>query len=440
MIVRPSSESARCRDLFEATVGRRSGIIREVVAVPPVRGDAELHYVGARIANAHPHWGDHSGLWVGGCARTLEGALISAMAEGVERYCASSYPSPARLVARRDLPGPSLGASEIAPFTNEQHAARGFPFPRVDDETPLRWVAGRRLGREQVCYVPAQAVYVLYEPQPGEPSLCPGLSTGLACAPSRDAAIHHAICEIIERDAMALTWLKGVSPPQLSAEQLGDLAGDLVPPLDTVRAFDLTTDLEVPVMMVLARGEWSGGEIVSVGTAAAPDPVAALRKAALEASQTRVYVRRLIEHDPDWRLEPGFAGVSDFSRHARLYSGRPRLARRALRFLDRNERPAPSLGAGASAPSGPAPRDPSTLIRLLERHELDGAWIDLTPEWAEPVGLAVVRVVVPGLLPLHGHDSFACLGHPRLRAWRRAMPHGEVHHRHPRWPFPHPFP
>jgi ribosomal protein S12 methylthiotransferase accessory factor len=435
-----SPETARCRELFEATVGRRSGIIRELVEVPRVQGDAALYYSGARIANPHPHWGDHPGLWVGGCGRSPEAALIAAMAEGVERYCASAYPSLAQLIARRDLPGTSLPPGDIAAFGDEQQAAPGFPFPRVDDDVPLRWVEGRRLADGQRCFVPAQAVYVLYEPQEGEPSLCPGLSTGLACAPNREAAIRGAICEIIERDAMALTWMKGISPPQVSAEQLDQLAGDLVPRSDTVHAFDLTSDLGVPVMMVLTRGHWPGGELIGVGTAAAPDPVAALRKAAREASQTRVYVRRLIEHDPDWRLERGFAGVSDFSRHARLYSNRPRLARKAFRFLPLNRRPSPHFGDGAPESTSAMTDDPSALVETLNDHDLDGTWIDLTPVWAERAGLAVVRVVIPGLMPLHGHDAFACLGHPRLRGWKNALPHGESHHRHARWPFPHPFP
>ncbi len=432
--------SARCHELFEGLVGRRTGIVRDLALLERRGDDAPLHFAAARIANAHPHWGDHPGLWTGGCGRTAHDALLAALGEAAERYAASSYPSPAELVPRERLRAGSIPVGALAPFSERQRASAGFPYQSCDDRAAIRWEAGRRLGDGASCWVPAPAVYMLYEPQPGEPALCPGVSTGLACAPSIEEALVHGLCETIERDATALTWVLGVSPPQVPRERLRELAGDLLPPLDRWRAFDLTTDVGVPVMMVVAEGPVPSGDLVSVGAAAHPDPLAALRKAAIEASQTRHYVRGLLENEPGWRCKRGFSNVTDFSHHARLYCGRPALARKAFAFLEGNPRPSPQPdGAAAAREACPACILP-TLLETLRHHGLDGAWVDLTPPWGAALCLSVVRVLIPGLFPLHGHQALPYLGHPRLREWRAALPHGVRLHRHSRWPYPHPFP
>src|SRR4051812_27853482 len=103
-MTRDAPAAARARELFDALVGRRTGVVRQISLVDTLDGDAKLFHAGAQIANAHPYYGEHMGLGVGGCGLTREDAIIATLCEGLERYAASSYgPARSGLVTRREL-------------------------------------------------------------------------------------------------------------------------------------------------------------------------------------------------------------------------------------------------------------------------------------------------------------------------------------------------
>jgi ribosomal protein S12 methylthiotransferase accessory factor len=306
-------------------------------------------------------------------------------------------------------------------------------------QTPLRWLTGRRLSDDAPCAVPAFAVYLPYQPEPGEPLVAPGISTGLSCAASLEAAVLGGMCEVIERDALALCWLAGLALPRIPQPSILEEAADLLPPSDETVAYDLTSSVGVPVVLIVCRGEGPRGPLLSVGSACHLDARRAVRKAALEASQDRVFVRELVELDPDWQPREDFSNLTDFSLHARLYSVRPDLADEALSFLNGNSEPA-ELPALVACADSDATQERGEIARRLVAAGHDGAWVDLTPEPAANLGLHVVKVVVPSLLPLHGHHLLAYLGHARLADRRAAMPRSSVLHEHATWPYPHPFP
>jgi len=86
--------------------------------------------------------------------------------------------------------------------------------------------------------------------------------------------------------------------------------------------------------------------------------------------------------------------------------------------------------------------DPSlaSLTDTFIRKGLDGACVDLTPMWAAQLGLHVLKVIIPALLPLHGNHHYAYLGHTRLKESGAVMPGATIRHGLPVWPFPHPSP
>jgi ribosomal protein S12 methylthiotransferase accessory factor len=428
--------SRRARELFHGLVGRRTGIVRQIGLVETIDGDAPLFHAGAQIANAHPYHGEHLGLGVGGCGLTADDALVSALCEGVERYVAASYgPSPRPLMSRAALGGSlSIDPASLLRFTEDQRAEPDFPLSPATDDTPLRWVEGRDLETGQPCFVPAFAVYLPYMLERDEPLVAVGLSTGLAAAPTLEEAMAKGLCEAVERDAMALVWVRGIAPPRVAPRLVKALAGHVLPPRDEVTAYDLTTDVGLPVFLVVCRGKGPRGALVAVGAACHPDARAALLKAAMEASQDRAYVRMLLDRDPEWAPAPDFSNVTDFALHARLYSHSEALARRGLAFLEGNVEVDPPALASA------ADQAPLPITAALQTPGLPGAAVDLTPPWAGPLGLRVARVVLPGLMPLHGNHTLRYLGHPRLARWAEGFPRGVLSHGRPIWPYPHPMP
>jgi ribosomal protein S12 methylthiotransferase accessory factor len=261
-----------------------------------------------------------------------------------------------------------------------------------------------------------------------------GLSTGLACGPTLEEAVAKGLCEAVERDAMALTWVRGLTPPRVDAAAVNALVGHVLPPRDEVVAYDLTTDVGLPVFMVICRGMGPRGPLVAVGAACHPDARLALLKAAMESSQDRAYVRMLIDRDPGWMPDADFSNVSDFSLHARLYSASPALAKRGLAFLEGNP-------AGTSLSRfGPGGAESIPITAALKVPGIAGAAVDLTPPWAASLGLQVARVVIPDLMPLHGNHPFRYLAHPRLARATACFPRAVLGHDRPLWPYPHPMP
>jgi ribosomal protein S12 methylthiotransferase accessory factor len=434
-------DSQRCREMFDALVGRRTGIVRDVRFVPTVDGDADLHHAAATVANAHLRTTTDMPAAVGGAGTTREAAVMAALGEALERYLASSYRrGQVSVRSEAELDCEAVPAAGLAPFSPQQRCQRGFPFQRVTRQTPLHWRIGKRLSDDSPCAVPAFAVYLPYLRESGEPPVAPGISTGLACGDSHESALLGAACEVIERDALALTWIAGISPPRLDQNSFLEQAGDLLPPRDECRAYDLTSDVGVPVVLVVCQGDGPWGRLWSVGSACRPDAGAAIRKAATEASQDRVYVRHLVGQDPDWRPRADYSNVTDFSYHARLYSVRPDLAAEAFRFLDGMSGDAAITPTATQKESLPTTEALKCVVRRLVESGHDGVCVDLTPGWAKSRRLHVVKLVVPTLLPLHGDHRLPYLAHPRLADCRKAMPHGSKNHQCSLWPYPHPFP
>ena len=241
-------------------------------------------------------------------------------------------PRPRPFAVARRCPVGWLSPAVLAQFSGPQRAADGFPFLPADERTPLRWLPGRQAADELPCWVPAFAVHVPYWPEPGEAMVAPAISTGLSRKVTRGSHSRRGL-----RSGRARRLGIDLAARPFAAadrrQRFRDVAGNLLPPVDAAAAYDLTSDVGLPVVLVVCRGKGPRGPLLSVGKRCHPSAESAMRKAALEAAQDRVYVRQLLDIDPAWRPLPDFSNVNDFSCHARLYRACPELADRALEFL-----------------------------------------------------------------------------------------------------------
>jgi ribosomal protein S12 methylthiotransferase accessory factor YcaO len=181
------------------------------------------------------------------------------------------------------------------------------------------------------------------------------------------------------------------------------------------RCYRIESPFSAHVTMATLEGEDREGYCFSIGSACRETRSASWLKAILEAVQGRHYVRSL---KTLFANRP--AGVlSDFPDHAVYYALHPDQLARTV--LHRAKPPAPAPVPGAEglldlvARLGPARPvlfrnvTPSAIARGV------GSW-------------HVVRVLVPGLQPLHGSDHFPHLGGPLwaprgLGEWTRLPPH-----------------
>jgi ribosomal protein S12 methylthiotransferase accessory factor len=418
--------------------------------VPCESDDLPIVVYAARLANAAALGALDAPRLASGAAMASEPALAACMGEAVERYAAAWIPPGQVTYARAgDLTGEVLTPDRFALFSAAQYRSprRSFPFHRWRPGDVLGWARARSLVDDRPVWLPAVFVYQPYVPGDAEPLIAPCLSTGLACSTSWPDAVLGGLCEVIERDAVALSWLGWVQPPAI---ELGgpiggiDGAADVASLMETLtergfrwRLFDLTTDLAVPVAAAIVVGRSPVGPIVAFGSACHPGRERALRKALIEAAHCRMYVKSLLRSEPGWRAGRRFENVTSFAAHGRFYTTHPE--HRAA--IDRWWRARAAAATERSA-AGAAVSDAAWIERIsrqLAGEGLEVLAVDLTTPDVEDLGLAVARVLVPGLQPLHGNHAWPHLGGARLRELSRVFGAGT---RTPeRWNrYPHPCP
>ncbi|MFT4243004.1 MAG: YcaO-like family protein [Acidovorax sp.] len=366
-------------------------------------------------------------------------ARAAAIAEGLERLAAAQVPLPLR--SRADLAQAGervVDEDGFALFSPAQRQSPGFAWPMPP--SPQDWFApvhpllpGLPPGTAPV-WVPQELVGL--GPRRGAARL-PSTSSGLAAhadgAHGPWLALLRAAQELLERDALTVTWLHGLGGREIAvpahwqarAARLGGV----------LRAFDITQAWNPhPVIAVLGGAPWQGQPRWVLGMACRATAAAALEKAALEWAQSLAFAGYMLgERAQALPREP--AQLRRFDEHAAFYSLRPDLW--AQIPLLRHARPAEEKHGGGQDMPDERALALAQLNHLLER--LRGAGIDLlyrelTTRDVAATGLRVMRVLSPQLAQLHADESAPFLG-GRTVDWRWRYPWAQPH-----GPFPNPLP
>jgi ribosomal protein S12 methylthiotransferase accessory factor len=410
-------------------------------------GDVQLFYYRVKVADIakYTRWPRLSHRALGQRASLIrEVAMARALGEGVERYCSGMYDEDELpYAARREIAELAVHPQQFALFSERQYQAKTFPYVRFTEDNRVRWTLGYSLTRQRPVYVPAICVYVPYHPTREEEFYQP-TSSGLAAGNTLEEAILNGLYEVVERDAYMIMWLNRLSTPQV------DIAGCANASIQEIvrrfaacgvelRIHDLTTDIGIPTLGVLALSTSDDGPAAAVGAAAHLDPEFALYKALEEAALTRFAARAMLqEHFQPVQLADGRRNLDIIQLHMLRYSQREALpqldflihspCRRKLAELQNRATDRPST-------------DIRTCLELLSVRALEVIAVDLTtPEIAE-VGFAVAKVLIPGSQPLDFDHDFRYLGGTRLYKVPQLLGYRPRETREDELnPDPHPFP
>jgi thiazole/oxazole-forming peptide maturase SagD family component len=429
-------------------ISRRVGILRAVGPGVSYAQDPAVFSAGtvasqlslsSRIANPGK---------AGGAGETLETSLASAIGEAVERYSMLFYdPERMILAAWRDLGDIAVPPDLLRLHSREQveRPGRKGRLDYFDDDSPARWMWGWSLTHDRPRLVPAALVYLGYDPGADEVSIGSNASTGLAAGLTREGAILSGLYEIIERDAFALSWAfrqaRGkvrVDDEGLRARMRSSFALDR--PGVRLDLFDLTLDIPVPTLFAVMRRGAEFGPALCLGAAARLSPRDAVRKSLLELGQGLPFLRSLRAQSTEWVKRDDFSDVVSFDHHLMLYNQRPNFAAEELAFYD--AAPEEPLSSLADRSTGRLKGDVERCIDLLGQAGHEVIVVDLTTPDLHETGFAVVRVLVPGLIPLNGDHNLPYLGVARLREapWRLGWVERDRDPLTALNPVPHPFP
>lgn len=421
----------------ERLLDPRFGIVTELQPRihPPDVPPALISYT-ARVADTRflgPWQGDRvalgSAFWDG------ERARKAALGEAVERYCGNFVPAGLVRASLRDLRRagePALDPAEMVLYSEAQYAQRGFPFQRFTEDLRVLWTTGLDLAAGEAVWVPASFVYINYYggALAAEPKTNFVLYSGIAAGPSREEAEQAALEELIERDATMIWWMSGSPAVGLPLDSPG-IRSALATPGDRgvleYRLIQIRTPFEVPVIGALIHD--TELEILGLGVACRPDPEAAALKALVEAIHLRSFSRQMLDPQGSvWHsmrsgildaraykpyradraylddYRPDFRDVTDLGAQSQIYLD-PRMREHAERIF------APASCARLDElPSVPSR---AAYLEKLAARGFRVISVEVTTPDVRDAGLAVVRVIVPGLYP-NAPAAFPFLGGRRL--------------------------
>jgi ribosomal protein S12 methylthiotransferase accessory factor len=378
------------------------GIIRALYESPVEPDAPQIFGFGSILADTASYGVEDFGLVNGSTSISRAQAAAGAVGEAVERYASRFVPF-ADLV--RDC-YTALGSQALDPrllplYDDEQYDRPGFPYRRFDEAAPLPWVAAHSITRDRQVLVPAVAVFMAPVDPPGIAPLVQQTTNGLACGNTLEEAILSGLCEVVERDASMLTWLRRTSGPHLDCSSVEDpRLARCLQLFEQARVgvdlIDITTDLDIPCVLAATRLGSRHAHAPVFASAANLSSAVAASRALEELAQCIPWVKALIDRG---RARPPIPvdRVSTTEDHV-VWAAAPE-RQQLVRFL--------TAGAGRSSRDddrnesrGDVLDDLFTCLRRLAERGLEVLVTDLTPPDIADIGLHVVRVLVPGALPL----------------------------------------
>lgn len=368
-----------------------------------------------------------------GSAASHHEALLPAFAEMLERQAASCIDQTRIFTATADELGdyalnlttlPSCSAAEL-------ERSGGYLSPPRSD-LPLRWVEGVSLTSGQPRAIPHSLVYLYAGKLSPQERLQAPISTGLAAHKTLPDALNSALLEVVERDALSIMWLQKIpghrlhpTMPSWSRSASAQLQYSF---------FDITTDLDVPVVCCVRTAPFTERDHTLIACAAGFDRAKLIDKTVRDVSAVSISFRK---------PRPIPASYADFTA---IHHGATFMANKArasaFSFLLEGDRSdvqiePRSLGSNSHNKVDSPHRQLTTLIAKLKNAGMEAYAIDLTSVEAHSVGMHVVRVIIPGLQPLPYRYLARYLGHPRLygaahRMGCRVLSESEINP----WPIP----
>lgn len=316
----------------------------------------------------------------------LPAAAISAIMEAAEQFFAER-------VDRMDTVTASARALDVEEEGLAKHVLPDAPGDWAGIETA--WVGAGDLVTGGEGWLPMELVHTVYA-EPGLPTdgLFLGSTTGLACGFCEPRVVLHAILECVERDAIARAHgTHGFFHRfRIDVTTTGDdTLDDLV---ERVRSAGLHCEFwaapaagDVPVIWCQLMEDGSQAGMMPYpadGFAADPDPAAAMRRALLEAAQSRLAAISGARDDITRQAFPAHVDWDAVLAHRRFLAAGPRP-------IDWRVFQAAHASEGADAVDALPARLARDEIGPVLRFRYD---TDPFPD------IVALRVVVPALLPL----------------------------------------
>jgi len=225
-----------------------------------------------------------------GKGHSLACAKISGIMESIETYHAERFFVPGLFVSWDDLAYryPVIDISAVS-----RSRIKNF-----ESHSKIYWNKGFDLLNDRETWLPYELVHTDYTMESFHSGFFIADTNGLASGNTRQEAINHALCEVIERDALAL-WVntkeekqhaEKIDPASIDDKQCQDLIEKLYKANVDFGIWDITTDIGAPTFICKIISKDNGVNAVRpvYGSGCHLNKNVALSRAITEAAQSRV--------------------------------------------------------------------------------------------------------------------------------------------------------
>lgn len=386
---------------------------------------------------------------VAGRTNSYEMSELTAILEGVERYCGIK-PRGKRTVVHdsyQHLKNIALNPISVGVHEADQYEKPHFPFKKFNSETPMDWVWGYSFLQERPILVPELLAY--YSVSCGE-GFVYETSNGCALGGSLEEAIFHAIMEVVERDSFLLTWYARLPLARLNLRSADDKELQLmVDRIRDVAGYDLyfynsTMEHGIPSVWAVAKNRRSKGVNLICAAGANPDPVNAVKSTIFELAGMMFRDDEKLETNRqtyERMLQESFS-VRDMEDHGMLYGLKE--AEERLNFILNDHGPLRTFAQEFKDPPSHTDLkdDLQDILRRFRALNLDVIVVDQSTPITKRNGLFCVKVLIPGMLPMtFGHHLTRVKGLERVLTVPMKLGFAEKPLTYEGLnPYPHPFP
>lgn len=343
-------------------------------------------------------------------------AFLKCLGEAIERYCNFIFfeDSTSFIGSFKEIKREALNPCLMGNFSENQLKKEDFRRFRINENSKLRWTRGRSLTGNKLVHIPSQLVYLSYPFLDQESTIYPGISTGVAGGSCLSAALVRGIYEVVERDSFMIYYLNKLQPSKINLKDIND---DKVQQfLKSARRYrleivslDITSDLEIPVVVSVIINRTGIGKAISVGLKSNLSVIDAIIGSIEEALHTRSWLRSEYEKNPK-KVKP-----SDLQKNTSIklrgFLWYPSEAIKNLNFwIQSSEKKTPPNHYKILS-SGEEFRE---LLALFEKSGYEIYYKDLIIPVLKKLQYYVVKVIIPQMQPLYLNEKYPLLGGERL--------------------------
>lgn len=336
-----------------------------------------------------------------GVSFNCQDAFMATLGEAAERYSWLSLSSTRSTLLREAQITRNKIAVDKMGLLLRSDLDPGESFKRLR-EIKIPWIKGKNLESRREVLLPAIDLFPTIAEEVREWSI--STTNGIAAHFDFDTACLNGICEVIERDAVMQAWylrskIKNYSM-DASIPGLSDLIEKSREMNLNVRILDITNDLDIPCALATIYEDKKGSECLACGAACRLSLEEACAKSISEAAgmwNSLPVLKQSRDSLSESEVRAGFPSIRNFEDHVFLYSHS--WAKEAYGFLlPQKTRKSKRKDLVNELESSKQKLD--FIVAVLKNKGYESFFVDITPEDLKSIGFYVVRIIVPGLIPL----------------------------------------